>query len=76
PEATVAPAQPELVEVWRPAGRHEDRKPRHERHRHQRHNNQRPRPGAEAGAAPDAASAAPGEAADGAKPGHRHGGGP
>ncbi|MEY9364225.1 ATP-dependent RNA helicase SUPV3L1/SUV3 [Bradyrhizobium yuanmingense] len=75
PEATVAPAEPELVEVWRPAGRHEDRKPRHERHRHQRHHNQRPRPGAEAGAAPDAASAAPGEAADGAKPGHRHGGG-
>ena len=73
-EAAAAPAEPELVEVWRPAGRHEDRKPRHERHRHQRHNNQRPRPGAEAGAAPEAASAAPGEAADGAKPGHRHGG--
>ncbi|HXH42880.1 MAG TPA: helicase-related protein [Bradyrhizobium sp.] len=73
-EAAAAPAAPELVEVWRPAGRHEDRKPRHERHRHQRHNNQRPRPGAEAGAAPEAASAAPGEAADGAKPGHRHGG--
>lgn len=73
-EAAAAPAEPELVEVWRPAGRHEDRKPRHERHRHQRHNNQRPRPGAEAGAAPDAASAAPGEATDGAKPGHRHGG--
>jgi ATP-dependent RNA helicase SUPV3L1/SUV3 len=74
-EAAAAPAEPELIEVWRPAGRHEDRKPRHERHRHQRHNNnQRPRPGAEAGAAPDAASAAPGEATDGAKPGHRHGG--
>lgn len=74
-EAAATAAEPVLVEVWRPAGRHEDRKPRHERHRHQRHNNQRPRPGAEAGAAPDAASAAPGEAADGAKPGHRHGGG-
>ncbi|MBR0835468.1 helicase [Bradyrhizobium manausense] len=72
PEAAAAPAEPELVEVWRPGGRHEDRKPRHERHRHQRHTNQRPQAGAEAGAA-----AAPGEAAEGAKPGerHRHGGG-
>lgn len=69
PEAAVAPAEPELVEVWRPAGRHEDRKPRHERHRHQRHHQPRPQAGAEAGAA------APGEAAEGAKPGHRHGGG-
>lgn len=75
-EAAAAPAEPELVEVWRPGGRHEDRKPRHERHRHQRHHNQpRPQAGAEAGSAP--AEAAPGEAADGAKPGerHRHGGG-
>lgn len=74
PEAAAAPAEPELVEVWRPGGRHEDRKPRHERHRHQRHQNQRPQAGAEAGAAP--AEAASGEAAEGAKPGerHRHGG--
>ncbi|MDA9468184.1 helicase-related protein [Bradyrhizobium sp. CCBAU 53415] len=69
PEAAVAPAEPELVEVWRPAGRHEDRKPRHERHRHQRHHQPRPQAGAEAGAA------APGEAAEGAKPGERHRGG-
>lgn len=70
-EAAATPPEPELVEVWRPGGRHEDRKPRHERHRHQRHHNQRPQAGAEAGAA-----AAPGEAAEGAKPGerHRHGG--
>ena len=70
-EAAATPAEPELVEVWRPGGRHEDRKPRHERHRHQRHNNQRPQVGTEA------AAAAPGEAAEGAKPGeqrHRHGG--
>lgn len=69
-EAAATPAEPELVEVWRPGGRHEDRKPRHERHRHQRHNNQRPQAGAEV------AAAAPGEAAEGAKPGerHRHGG--
>ncbi|PIT04033.1 helicase [Bradyrhizobium nitroreducens] len=75
PEAAATPAEPELVEVWRPGGRHEDRKPRHERHRHQRHHGQRPQAGAEAGAAAGEASAAPGEAAEGAKPGHRHGGG-
>ncbi|HEV2158312.1 helicase-related protein [Bradyrhizobium sp.] len=75
-EAAAAPAEPELVEVWRPGGRHEDRKPRHERHRHQRHhNNQRPQAGAEAGAAPAEGEAA--QSADGEKRGerHRHGGG-
>lgn len=74
PVAEAAPAEPELVEVWRPGGRHEDRKPRHERHRHQRHNNQRPQAGAEAGAAPVEGEAA--QAADGEKRGerHRHGG--
>jgi ATP-dependent RNA helicase SUPV3L1/SUV3 len=35
--AVEAAAAPELIEVWRPAGRHEDRKPRHERQRHRRH---------------------------------------
>ena len=71
-EAAAAPA--ELVEVWRPGGRHEDRKPRHERHRHQRHHNQRPQAGVEAGAAPAEGEAA--QAADGEKRGerHRHGG--
>ncbi|PJG51322.1 helicase [Bradyrhizobium forestalis] len=69
PEAAAPPAEPELVEVWRPAGRHEDRKPRHERHRHQRHHHQ---PRSQAGA--EASAAGPGEAAEGAKPGHRHGG--
>lgn len=75
PAAAAASTEPELVEVWRPAGRHEDRKPRHERHRHQRHHHQpRPQAGTEAGAASGAASAAAGEAAEGTKPGHRHGG--
>jgi ATP-dependent RNA helicase SUPV3L1/SUV3 len=32
------PAASEMIEVWRPAGRHEDRKPRHERQRHRRPN--------------------------------------
>lgn len=75
-EAVTTPAEPELVEVWRPGGRHEDRKPRHERHRHQRHNNsQRPQAGAEAGAAAPAEGEAA-QAADGEKRGerHRHGG--
>ncbi|MBR0804572.1 ATP-dependent RNA helicase SUPV3L1/SUV3 [Bradyrhizobium japonicum] len=73
-EAAAAPAEPELVEVWRPGGRHEDRKPRHERHRHQRHHNQRPHAGAEAGAAPAEGEAA--QSADGEKRNerHRHGG--
>lgn len=69
-EAASAHAEPDLVEVWRPGGRHEDRKPRHERHRHQRHQNQRPQAGAEAGSPP--AEAASSEAAEGAKPGERH----
>lgn len=73
-EAAATPAEPELVEVWRPGGRHEDRKPRHERHRHQRHNNQRPQAGAEAGSAPAEGEAA--QAAEGEKRNerHRHGG--
>jgi ATP-dependent RNA helicase SUPV3L1/SUV3 len=32
-----APATPELIEVWRPGGRSEERRPRHDRNRHQRH---------------------------------------
>ncbi|WGD53005.1 helicase-related protein [Bradyrhizobium sp. CB1650] len=74
PAADVAPAEPELVEVWRPGGRHEDRKPRHERHRHQRHRQPRPQADAEAGPAPAEGEAA--QAADGEKRGerHRHGG--
>jgi len=31
-----APAAPELVEVWRPGGRSEERRPRHQRHRQHR----------------------------------------
>ena len=37
PEAAASPAEPELVEVWRPAGRHEDRKHQHHRHDRPRH---------------------------------------
>ena len=74
-EAAAAPAEPELVEVWRPGGRHEERKPRHDRNRHQRHHQRPQQAGAEAGAAPaEGGEAAP---ADGEKrhERHRHGGG-
>jgi ATP-dependent RNA helicase SUPV3L1/SUV3 len=54
---------PELVEVWRPGGRSEERRPRHDRNRH-RHANKPPE-----GAQPVAAE---GEAGDGAKR-ERHG---
>ncbi len=47
PATETVAATPELIEVWRPAGRHEDRKPRHERPRHRRHDQAQP---AEAGA--------------------------
>ncbi|WP_029585063.1 helicase-related protein [Bradyrhizobium sp. URHD0069] len=58
--ATAAPeavAAPELVEVWRPGGRPEERRPRHDRSRHRHHER------AKEGEAPAAA----GEAGDAAK---------
>jgi len=61
PEAAAAPAtpaEPELVEVWRPGGRSEERRPRHDRGRHHRHQNK-----------PEGAAAAEGatEGGEGAK---------
>jgi ATP-dependent RNA helicase SUPV3L1/SUV3 len=46
-----APAEPELVEVWRPGGRSEERRPRPERHRqrHHAHHNGAPAAAGEAG---------------------------
>jgi ATP-dependent RNA helicase SUPV3L1/SUV3 len=58
-------AAPELVEVWRPGGRSEDRRPRHDRNRHRPQ--ARPQEGAQPAPAP-----AEGESADGAKR-ERHG---
>jgi ATP-dependent RNA helicase SUPV3L1/SUV3 len=54
------PAEPQLIEVWRPGGRSDDRRPRHDRNR-QRH--QRPPQAATAAAAGegDAAAAADGQ---------------
>ena len=66
-EMAAAPAEPELVEVWRPGGRSEERRPpRHDRNRHRR-----PDRAAE-GTQPAAAGEAP--AGDGAKR-ERHRGG-
>jgi ATP-dependent RNA helicase SUPV3L1/SUV3 len=61
-DAAAAPAVPEMVEVWRPGGRSDDRRPRHDRSRH-RHQGQ---PAAQDGAQ----AAAPGEAGAGEKREH------
>jgi ATP-dependent RNA helicase SUPV3L1/SUV3 len=52
-------AAPELLEVWRPGGRSEERRPRHDRHRHRHHD--RPKEGE------TPAAAAAGEAGEVAK---------
>ena len=61
PEAVAAP---EMVEVWRPGGRSEERRPRHDRNRH-RHQGNQDRP--QEGAAPAVAAGEAGEAGDVAK---------
>ena len=67
-----APAVPELVEVWRPGGRSEERRPHHDRNR-QRHQGRQDRPQvAQDGAAPAAATEG-GEAAAGREQRHRRG---
>jgi ATP-dependent RNA helicase SUPV3L1/SUV3 len=56
PEATAAP---ELVEVWRPGGRSEERRPRHDRNRHRQHH--APQERAASGTQPGAVAAEAGE---------------
>ncbi len=70
-EAGAAPAEPELVEVWRPGGRSDERRPpRHDRNRHRRQD--RPVDAAQPAAA--AGEASTGEPAEGARrERHRHG---
>jgi ATP-dependent RNA helicase SUPV3L1/SUV3 len=58
PEAAIVP---ELIEVWRPGGRSEERRPRHDRNRHRRQDN------AQEGAVPAAAAGEAGEAGEAAK---------
>jgi ATP-dependent RNA helicase SUPV3L1/SUV3 len=69
-DAAATPAEPELVEVWRPGGRSDERRPqRHDRNRHRR-----PDRAAEGTQPAAAGEAATGEAGDGAKrERHRHG---
>jgi ATP-dependent RNA helicase SUPV3L1/SUV3 len=70
--ATVAPeatAAPELIDVWRPGGRADERRPRHERHRH-RHQ-QAPQQGAQVAAAATGEEAVAG--AGEKRERHRHG---
>jgi ATP-dependent RNA helicase SUPV3L1/SUV3 len=70
-EAVTAPAEPELVEVWRPGGRSDERRPpRHDRKGHRRQDR----------AAESTSSSTPGEAVATGEPGdgakrdrHRHG---
>ncbi len=69
--APETPATPELIEVWRPGGRSEERRPRHDRNRHRHQDRAK---AAQEGAPQDGAApvAASGEAADGARR-ERHG---
>jgi ATP-dependent RNA helicase SUPV3L1/SUV3 len=61
-EAAAAEPEPQLVEVWRPGGRMDDRKPRH-RHHHRPHDRK----------SGEQAASAPGEAGEGDKrERHRH----
>jgi ATP-dependent RNA helicase SUPV3L1/SUV3 len=59
-----APAVPEMVEVWRPGGRSDERRPRHDRNRQRHHGQRAP---AQDGAQPAAAT---GEAGAGEKREH------
>jgi len=61
--AAAAPAEPELVEVWRPGGRSDERRPQ----RHDRHRPRRPDRPAEGAQPAGAGEATPGEAGEDAK---------
>jgi ATP-dependent RNA helicase SUPV3L1/SUV3 len=65
-----APAAPELIEVWRPGGRSEERRPRHDRSRQRHHD--RPQQGAQPAASGEAGEAAKGDGKTDGK-GERHG---
>jgi ATP-dependent RNA helicase SUPV3L1/SUV3 len=71
------PAEPELVEVWRPGGRSDERRPpRHDRNRQHHRRHEWPAQGTQPAAAGEAAAseAATGEPGEGAKrERHRHG---
>ena len=60
--APETPAEPELIEVWRPGGRSEERRPpRHDRNRHRRGQHAGAQDGAQPAAAGEGGEAAPRE---------------
>jgi ATP-dependent RNA helicase SUPV3L1/SUV3 len=67
--APEAPSVPQMVEVWRPGGRSEERRPRHDRdrHRHRGRPPERAQPQARVAQGAEPAVAATGEAGEGAK---------
>jgi ATP-dependent RNA helicase SUPV3L1/SUV3 len=77
PDATVAaaPAEPELIEVWRPGGRSDERRPpRHDRNRQHHRRHERPADAAQPAAAGEAAAGEATTEGEGAKrERHRHG---
>src|SRR5207244_2667178 len=73
PPAAETPAEPALVEVWRPGGRHEERRPRSERNRHRHQRDQRKADSAPAQAG-DAVAAQPAGRGDKAGRGGRESG--
>jgi ATP-dependent RNA helicase SUPV3L1/SUV3 len=68
PSPVAAPTEPELVEVWRPGGRSDERPRRHDRSRHRRHD--RPADASQPAAAGETATQDQGEAAKRER--HRH----
>ncbi|HWZ07260.1 MAG TPA: helicase-related protein [Bradyrhizobium sp.] len=68
PSPVAAPTEPELVEVWRPGGRSDERPRRHDRSRHRRHD--RPADGSQPAATGETATSDQGDAAKRER--HRH----
>ena len=55
------PAEPQLIEVWRPGGRSEERRPHHDRNRQRHHGRPAPAEGAQAATPEEGAEGAPRE---------------
>ncbi|NPU14394.1 helicase [Bradyrhizobium sp. 83002] len=72
PAAEAAPAaEPVLIEVWRPGGRSEERRPRHDHHQRGRHNRPQHERGQAAGGTPAPAGAASAEGGEARERQHR-----
>jgi ATP-dependent RNA helicase SUPV3L1/SUV3 len=74
--AAAVEAEPQLIEVWRPGGRSEERRPRQEHHRGEhhrgRHRHQDRAPGQAAATGEQAAVGSPAAAGEGDQRGQRH----